>query len=379
MLHLGMGLPFEYGEVVQQSQFINRDKDRLRLSNNLKGGLNTMLISPRRWGKSSLVKQVALESESSQYRFCFIDLFHIQDEQEFYETLAREVIRATSNRMDEWMEIAKSFFTRIHPKITVSTANLNMQVHFDKEDLRMNYREILDLPEKIGKEKGIRMIICLDEFQNLSRFNDPILFQNRLRASWQHHKNVSYCLYGSKRHMMIDIFQNKSMPFYKFGDVMFLEKITTDHWLPFICNQFAGTNRKISKKLAKQIVETVKNHSYYVQQLSHLVWIRTDKTANEKILQEAITDLLNQNSMLYAKDMDDLSRSQVNFLKALTNKEEELHSGAIIAKYDLGSSSNVSRVKEALFKKEIIDDFNGQIEFLDPAFELWFRRLYGLR
>jgi len=374
-----MELPFEYGEVVQQSQFINRDKDRLRLANNLKGGLNTMLISPRRWGKSSLVKQVASENASNQYRFCFIDLFHIQDEQEFYETLAREVIRATSNRMDEWMEIAKTFFTRIHPKITVSTANLNMQVHFDKEDLRMNYREILDLPEKIGKEKGIRMIICLDEFQNLSRFNDPILFQNRLRASWQHHKNVSYCLYGSKRHMMIDIFQNQSMPFYKFGDVMFLEKITTDHWLPFICNQFAGTNRKISKKLAKQIVETVKNHSYYVQQLSHLVWIRTDKTANQKIFQEAVTDLLNQNSMLYAKDMDDLSRSQVNFLKALTNKEEELHSGAVIAKYDLGSSSNVSRVKEALFKKEIIDDFKGIIEFLDPAFELWFRRLYGLR
>lgn len=373
-----MGLPFEYGEIVYKSQFVNRDADRERLAINLKGGLNTMLISPRRWGKSSLVKQVALDSQGSDLRFCFIDLFHIQDEREFYEVLASAVIQCSANRMEEWLSTAGSFLKKLNPKITFSTSQLHVELEFEKEAIRKNYAEILDLPERIATDKGIRIVVCVDEFQNLSRFNDPLLFQQRLRASWQHHKNVSYCLYGSKRHMMMEIFQDKSMPFYKFGDVIYLEKIKTNHWIEFIQRQFKTTQKNISEELAGTIARTVKNHSYYVQQLAHLVWIRTENTAESSHIEEAVTDLLNQNSLLYGKEMDDLSRSQIQFLKALAIGEKELHSGRIIAKYDLGSSSNVSRVKEALIKKEVIDKFSGEIVFLDPAFELWFKRLYRI-
>jgi len=371
-------LPFEYGEVVYRSQFINRDADRQRLASNLKGGLNTMLISPRRWGKSSLVRQVAMDCQSDNIRFCFIDLFHIQDEQEFYQVLASAVVQCTASKMDELFENAKSFLKKLRPKISYSTAHMHIELEFDKKDIQINYREILDLPERIAQEKGYRIVLCVDEFQNLARFTDPTLFQQRLRASWQHHKHVSYCLYGSKRHMMMDIFQNKSMPFYKFGDVIYLDKIHTEHWITFIQRQFKSTGKTISAELAQAIAENVKNHSYYVQQLAHLVWIRTIDEVTPEHLEDAIKDLLNQNSLLYGKEMDDLSRSQVHFLKALAVGEEELHSGHVIAKYDLGSSSNVSRVKEALIKKEIIDKFSGEIVFLDPAFELWFKRLFKL-
>lgn len=372
-----MGLPFEYGEVVQQQQFINRDRDKNRLATNLVGGLNTMLISPRRWGKSSLVKQVAIEQQSESVRFCFIDLFHIQDEQEFFEVLAKEVIQCSAGKVEEWFDTVKKFMHRLNPKLSVSANDMQLELKLESKEVNTNYRDILDLAENIAKEKGIRIVVCIDEFQNLSRFDDPLLFQQRLRASWQHHKNVSYCLYGSKRHMMIDIFQNKSMPFYKFGDVIFLEKISTDHWISYICKQFKSTNKEITPELAEMIAKTVKNHSYYVQQLAHLVWIRTDKVATQELFDEAVNDLLNQNSLLYGKEMDDLSRSQVNFLKALLAEEEELHSGRIIAEYNLGSSSNVSRAKDALLKKEILDTFNGPLEFLDPAFEMWFRREFA--
>ncbi|MEQ8624803.1 MAG: ATP-binding protein [Vicingaceae bacterium] len=372
-----MKIPFEFGEVVSKGHFVNRDEERKRLKQNIEGGLSTLLISPRRWGKSSLVKQVSLELDSKITRFCFIDLFHIKDELEFYQALAKEVIKQSSSKWEEWMKSTAKFFKSIRPKISMGVDPMNdFEISFESSEAEKSYREVLDLAEHIAKEKKIRIVICVDEFQNLSRFGDPLLFQQRLRASWQHHKHVSYCLYGSKKHMMIDIFQNKSMPFYKFGDVLFLNKINTKHWVKYIQQQFKKTKKSISKKLAEVIVSTVENHSYYVQQLSLLTWNRTEKIASEEILEAAINDLLNQNAILFHREVEQLTNSQIGFLEALAQDEERLHSSQNIVKYKLGSSSNVSRIKEALENKEIIDSFAEKIGFLDPIFKLWFNKRY---
>ena len=372
-----MTLPFEFGEIVGKTQFINRDKDRKRLAQNLTSGLNTMLISPRRWGKSSLVQQVALETDSDKVKYCFIDLFHIRDEEEFYNVLAKKIIETSSSKVEEWLKIAGAFLKKLNPKISLGIDPINnFEIEFEYTKVEANYTEILDLAENVAKEKGIRIVVCIDEFQSLSRFNDPLLFQQRLRASWQHHKHVSYCLYGSKKHMMIDIFQSKSMPFYKFGDIMFLQKIDTNHWVEFITKQFKSTQKEISKSLATKIVQSVKNHSYYVQQLSHLVWVRTDKKATNTTLKDAINDLLNQSTILFNREIEGLSNPQISFLIALANGETKFHSSKTIAKFKLGSSSNVSRIKEALEKKEIIDTLVPKLEFLDPVFELWFKERY---
>lgn len=96
---------------------------------------------------------------------------------------------------------------------------------FDWDVVEQSPGEILDLPERLSKEKNIRFVICLDEFQNISFFDNPLGLQKKFRSRWQHHQLASYCLYGSKRHMMMEIFENSSRPFYKFGDVFFLEKI----------------------------------------------------------------------------------------------------------------------------------------------------------
>lgn len=122
--------------------------------------------------------------------------------------------------------------------------------------------------------------ICINEFQNLSVFKDPLLFQKRLRSEWQHHYHVNYCLYGSQQHMMMELFERQSMPFYKFGDVMYLSKIHRKDWISFIIAKFQSTGKKIDEHLADMIAGFVQDHSYYVQQLSHLVWINTHQTAS---------------------------------------------------------------------------------------------------
>ena len=124
------------------------------------------------------------------------------------------------------------------------------------------------------------------------------------------------------------------------------------------------------------IVNAVDYHPYYVQQLSLWCWLRTEQKATKKIFEEAKSDLLNQNTIIYSKEVDQLSNTQINFLEALVMGEINFHANEVITKYKLGSSSNVTRIKEALEKKEIIDSFNKKIEFLDPVFKLWFKERY---
>ena len=96
--------PFKFGKIVHGERFSNRSKERNRLKTNFKSGLNTILISPRRWGKSSLIKEVASEyGPNSKTRFCFIDLMSIRTEEEFYTMFAKAVISATSSKMEEVM------------------------------------------------------------------------------------------------------------------------------------------------------------------------------------------------------------------------------------------------------------------------------------
>ena len=252
----------------------------------------------------------------------------------------------------------------------------DFEINFDMDSIKKSYEEILDLPERIAEKKGIQVVVCIDEFQNLGSFEEPLLFQKRLRSAWQHHRNVTYILYGSKRHMLMELFESRSMPFFKFGDVMYLQKISREHLVDYICRSFERTGVRISGEIAGKIADSVKCHPYYCQQLAHLVWVAADTEADETIFEEAVDELMEQNSILYHREVEALSPMQLRLLEAVARGAERLTTAQAINEYNLASSSNVVRVKKSLEKKEIVDILQGKIEFIDPAFELWFKRFY---
>jgi hypothetical protein len=146
-----------------------------------------------------------------------------------------------------------------------------------------------------------------------------------------------------------------------------------DDWVSFITLKFRQTGKSINESLAYKIAVTVKCHSYYVQQLSHLVWQRTSDEADDSIVKAALDDLLAQNDMLYQRETELLSESQLNFLKAMASGTINGFSNKkIIQKYKLNSSANVSKIKKALVDKEMIEFDGKSASFLDPAYELWF-------
>lgn len=367
--------PFSFGKTVRDGYFTNREEDAKRLRANFEHGINTVLISPRRWGKSSLVEKVARQVNSQKTVVVTLDLFPVRNEEEFYIQFSTAIIKATSSKVEGWIETAKKYLKQVSPKFSIGVAPMqDLEMSLEWSDLKKNYNEILQLPEKIAKEKKIKMIICIDEFQNTAIFDDPLLFQKRLRSAWQHQRLVTYCLYGSKQHMMTSLFESQSMPFYRFGEMMYLPKIQEKYWVKYIVNAFIKTKKNITEELAASIARAVKCHPYYVQQLAHLTWISTDKKASAKEIHKAIEDLLNQNAILYFKDTEDLSHTQLNYLKAVASGVTSLSSMEILQKFNLGTSANVSKIKETLLKREIIDVQMGHVEFIDPAYELWFKK-----
>ena len=218
-------------------------------------------------------------------------------------------------------------------------------------------------------------MVCIDEFQQIAEFDDSKTFQKKLRTVWQLQEHTSYCLFGSKKHLMNELFEKKSLPFYKFGDVMYLQKINAADWVNYICGRFEATGKVIDRELAERICKLVDNHSSYVQHLAWLVWVHTDKVATPQDLEMAYEDIIDQNTPLFEKQTENLSTYQMNFLRAVIDGvRSEFTSQMILQKYELGSSANVSIIKRALVKKELIEIENRQVSIPDPVMQVWLRR-----
>ena len=376
-IDFSMENPFIYGMATFGKWFTDREEDAKRLSMNFIHGINTILISPRRWGKTSLVLKVAKQISDNNLKIVNLDIFSCRSKDDFYRIFAKEIIRQTSNKWEEWSENVRLFLSSLTPTLNFGTDPFHdFSISFNITDKSLINEEVLNLPLKIASKKGIRIVVCIDEFQQIMEFSDQKNFQKQLRSAWQlQAQYVSYCLYGSKKHLMYILFSKQNMPFYKFGDVFFLQKISMEFWIPFIQQRFEETGKFISTDLAAKICETVENHSSYVQQLSWLIWVRTEKDTTEGDFNDAYSDLLNQNSILYQNYLGELTALQINFLQAVADGiHDQFSRKEIISKYKLGASANISRLKKSLEKKEMIDIAPKMITFNDPVFRFWFKK-----
>ena len=372
-----METAFLYGSTVSNKSFIDRENDYKKLYSNLTSGINTMLISPRRWGKSSLVEKVINDIDTKQYKTVVIDLFSVSDEAEFLEKFAQEIIKASSNKFEDWIKNTRIFFKNIVPKISLGLDPFtDFSISFELSELTKHKDEILNLAEAIANKKNINFIIALDEFQNIANFNNFENLEKKMRAVWQRQKKVTYCMFGSKRHVMLDIFNNPSKPFYRFGDIMLLQKIETKHWVKFIMKSFSETKKSISKENTTHIVNLMQNHSWYVQQLSHYTWNKTTNKASVEIINLALEELINANTPLFQKEVEAISTTQLHLLKAILKQETKYTSASVMQKYKLGTPRNVSKNLKILQQKDIIDYNENKYSFLDPVFEIWFKKLF---
>ena len=372
-----MDKPFIFGVPVEDSHFIGREGEINRLATNFKYGMNTILISPRRWGKTSLVNKVAGLVTSKELLVVKMDIFSCRNEYDFYNVFSEAILKQTASKVEEWKDVAKGFIERLSPKISMSPDPLSeYSLSLGITAKTHTPEEILQLPETIAQRKDCHVLICIDEFQQVGEFPDSLTIQKRMRSVWQHQDNVSYCLYGSKMHMMTNLFQKKSYPFYKFGEMLYLKPISLDAWKNYISGRFEQEGKHISDKLIQKLCETVAYHSSYVQQLAYSTLLLTKDEVSEEILAAAVEDLISQNSSIFIEQTQSLTSYQLNFLRAiLYGVNNGFNEKEVRESFNLGVPSNVDRLKKSLVEKELIEYTENGVEIGDPVLRLWLKRV----
>lgn len=368
---------FVFGVSVSDYNFIGRKEEIRRLKMNFEEGINTILISPRRWGKTSLVRKVCEVVDRKKVIPVFVDIFKCKTEYEFYNALAEAVLKQTVSKAELWMDNARDFIARLSPKVSFSPEpNSEFALSLGISPKTHAPEEILSLAEEIAQKKQKRIVVCIDEFQQIGEMADSVSIQKRLRSVWQHQRLTSYCLFGSKKHTMMNVFQKRNMPLYQFGDFKFLDKIPTETWVEYIVQHFKDRQRTISAEQAAKICQLVDNYSSYVQQLSWLVFSLIDEgqVVTDEHLKQGVKDLLNSQEQLFMQQIEPLTAYQMNFLRCiLSGHHDDFGETAVREEFQLGSVSNITRLKTALVDKDIVEMSGKRYYITDPVFALWFR------
>lgn len=376
-----MDRAFVYGMSVEGENFTDRVKETKRLKLDFENGINVILVSPRRMGKSSIVKRVKSEMTNPGLKIVLMDIYDCRSEYDFYNRFASAIIKETSTKTEQILENIKRFLVRLTPKISFSPEPMS-EVSLSLGITPQNYQpeEILQLPEMIAQEQGVHLVVCIDEFQQIGEFSDSLAVQKRLRGVWQHQRNVSYCLFGSKKHLMTKLFQNRKMPFYQFGETMFLDKIPTSDWIAYISSRFVKQGKQISEELAQKICETVENNSSYVQQLAWNVFAETNKEATIEDFENGVQALMAQCSGLFEQQIMGLTSYQLNFIRAICDGvHTDFGSKTILENYNLGTKSNITRIKTTLRDRELIDITQDGVFLEDPVFRMWIKKYNTIR
>ncbi len=376
-----MRTPFGFGGSIAQAHFVNRTEELEMLSRNFAASQNTVLISPRRWGKSSLVNRAVAQASESDFnlRFVRLDLLAVRTEAQFLAAYLQATLQGLGGTVEKSLALLREAAATLLPKVTFSAGpDAQMRIGFDWRSEAPDRAEVLELPHKLARKHGWRVVVAIDEFQAIAELSDANKFDAVLRSHWQHHQLVCYCLYGSKRHMMLNLFGSYGSPFYHFADAHVLDKISRHHWVAYIVDRFRRFHKSISEPNAELLALLVVDHSHYVQQLAQVAFGLTTQTCTEEVVRSAYDQLLYQVEPFFSQQLMPLSKTQLGFLRAVIDGEQSFSSQDVLRRYEIGSSANAYKQKRVLQEKELIHQTrDGTFELVDPLMQEWLTRRWG--
>ena len=373
-----MDSPFVFVKEVGGENFVGRKDELTWLSSNMLNFQNSVIIAPPRYGKTSLINQAAIQAQKQDLnlKFCYMNIFNVREPYEFYAKLANELTKTIATTSDDWVQIAQRYMPLTTPQVNVDTKQNEIYLDFDIEKLMRYGVEIASMPQQIARDYDIKLVLCVEEFQNVEHFENEDDFLKQLVNVWQQHDNVAYVISGGKKNLMRELFEKGKSPMLNFGDILYLEPIDEKIFADYITKTFSKSGRVIQKELAEKLCRVVKNHPCYTQMFASLIWSNTKGFVTEALIDSTIDNLMTYNDYIFDLQADMLSNSQINYLKAIIDGIDRFCSAENIEKYHLNSSANITRVRGALEKKEIIEHIKGKPLIINPVFELWFRNIY---
>jgi len=375
--------PFVYGEVVPAPAFADRVVELDRLVADLAAGQKVFLISPRRYGKSSLVRHALAAMARRGALTIEVTVSSFSSYVAFLEGYARALVAAETKgeRARTWLrEMIRS--ARAEVRYSVDAGPLGaLSVSFPgvrtDRDISRLAQEVFALPARLAEARGRPVVVALDEFQAIGGFNGGSV-EHALRAAVQHQRDVGYVFAGSEPSLMERMLGPKR-PFYKAGPVIRLERIPAAEFAAFIDSRFQRSGVKPEVDLGAAIVELAGNLPYDVQRLAHETWDEVRMGGRRRAtlddLHQALRRLLAEQHTLFEASWQRLTLPQRSVLRAVVLEEgRELLSAETRERHRLGGASTVQYALTSLLREDLISREGDRYIVVDSLLREWVAR-----
>ena len=347
---------FKFGTIVSGDYFTDRKNELATIKCRLDSENHLILISPRRFGKSSLVRKCLTEL---QRPYVWLDLQYVLSVSDF----ATQLLKATLSQYPyEKIKYEIRHF-RIIPTLSINPNINEWQVSFQPSaDTTVLLEDVMQLLEKLSKQDE-RLIVVLDEFQEIKQISK--YFDKQLRAIMQHQVGINYIFMGSQEGMMREIFEQKKSPFYHFGQLRRLDKISYEDFYDFLYERLPNVENKDT--LAKEILSFTSCHPYYTQQLAAQVWeLISYKHVHENVVAQAVQTISEVHDLDYERLWNSLNRTDRSILLQLARSENPLQNRILATSTTF---SALTRLQKSGF---VIRTTEYELE--DPFFCYWLKR-----
>ena len=347
--------PFQYGVLVDNEYFTDRVDELKEVQLSLNSANHLILISPRRFGKSSLVAKVVKASGRPCVSLNMQNVLSVED---FSSKILREIFRLYP--MERIRHLMSHF--RIIPTISTNPVTNVIDVSFQPVVNNLVLLEdAMALLEKVSIE-GKKLIVVFDEFQEILNIRKGL--DKQLRSIMQEQQNLNYILLGSQESMMTEIFERKKSPFYHFGKLMRLDKIPYNDFRNYISTRLPLEDKEKLDTIVDEILSFTNLHPYYTQQLSAEVWdMLTNDNLIDGVVVASIKKILRTHDLDYERLWLNFNRTDRSIMLSLSKGTNPMQNR------QMATSTSYSAIKRLTKSGYIIRVNDYEIE--DPFFKEW--------
>ena len=374
-----MNNPFAYSNYVTGESFCNRKKELSELLKYIKGSQNVLLYSHRRYGKSSLIRQLFCDIKEKNLNIgaMHIELYGTISEKDFITRTFQGLNQLESN-FERLLKSVSSALKNIKLNLSIdsSTGGTLVSPSFEAVNEKIILEELMNILSKYSQKR--KLVIAFDEFQEVANYTEEG-FEKRLRSFIQQHSNICYLFSGSQQHLITEMFNSNNRAFYKLAESFPLGKIETKNYIPWVQNLFSRKNVHLPAELIEEIAAKFENHPMYIQNfLFHLWGEPAKKGFSTDIINKVESLIVEKRGLEYTILWETLSINQKKTLRLiLVNNGSNLFNADSLKSVNLKTGSLVTKALSSLIKKEIIVK-NGNYQIQDVVFKKWLQGTLSL-
>ena len=372
--------PFVVTGKIEKEYFCDRVVESKAIEKAISNGNNLVLISPRRMGKTGLVRYCYdFEFDKDEYYTFFIDILHTTSLQEFTYLLGRKiyetVLPKSKKMMTAFIHTLKSISGQFGFDPISNTPTFDLSLG-DIVRPELTLEEIFYYLEHADRP----CIVTIDEFQQIAKYPEKNV-EALLRTHIQNMGNCQFIFAGSEYHIMQEMFLSAAHPFYNSSDILELKPIEEQVYSDFVASWMQRYYRSIEPELVSKVYQLFRGNTYGMQRTFNEVFalMNDGETCTQEVVLQAINNIVDSKEPLFQEMLSNIPEKQKPLLYAIASdgEVEKITSAAFIRKHKLASASAIQYAARQLMLNGMITKLHGKFSLNEQFFDIWINRMYG--